>query len=259
MKRLFFRFGRAWIAATLLIVGIATAAAGSDEIDAGKIVRGNFDYMRGKASESVAVMTIFRPDWKRSRTIQAWTKGTGNSLFVIAAPPKDEGNGTLKKGNEMWMYNPKINRVVKVPPSMMAQPWMGSDFSNNDLAKSDTILEDYNHSVEKTETVDGMTVYHIKSMPKPGAPVVWGMQRLVIREDSIPLKQTFYDEDFEAVKTLSFTNLKMLGGKLFPARMKMEKTDAEEKYTLVEYQTLTFSDSLPNSRFTLSALRRKKR
>ena len=81
----------------------------------------------------LVLMTIHRPDWQRTMTIKAWTKGQKKSLFFIASPPKDEGNGTLKKGREMWMFNPKVNRVIKVPPSMMSKSWMGSDFSNNDL------------------------------------------------------------------------------------------------------------------------------
>jgi outer membrane lipoprotein-sorting protein len=131
-------------------------------------------------------MTIHRPDWERSLTIKAWTRGEKDSIFFILTPPKDVGNGTLKRGREMWIYNPKVNRVIKLPPSMMSQAWMGSDFSNNDLAKSDSILEDYTHLLEGVETHEGKKVYVVKSTPKPAAPVVWGMQRLKIREDSWP-------------------------------------------------------------------------
>ena len=156
----------------LLILLNIPAAHG---VDAGSIVEDSFKYIRGKASIATVVMTIHRPEWERKMTIKTWTRGQTDSLFYIDAPAKDHGNGTLKKGREMWMYNPKINRVIKVPPSMMSQSWMGSDFSNNDLAKSDSLLTDYSHSIIGTETHDGLTVYLIKSMPKPEAPVVWGM------------------------------------------------------------------------------------
>ena len=158
-------------------------------IDANKIVVDGFNYWRGAASIGTVVMKIQRPDWERQMTIKAWTRGQKDSLFYIVSPPKDHGNGTLKKGREMWIYNPKVNRVIKVPPSMMSQSWMGSDFSNNDLSKSDSLLTDYTHSIIGSETHEGKTAYVIKSMPKPEAPVIWGMQKLKIREDLIWLSQ----------------------------------------------------------------------
>ncbi|OEU53393.1 MAG: hypothetical protein BA872_04040 [Desulfobacterales bacterium C00003060] len=101
--------------------------------------------------------------WERVMTINAWTKGQKDSLFFIIAPPKDDGNGTLKKGREMWMYNPKVNRVIKLPPSMMSQAWMGSDFSNNDLSKSDSLINDYSHTIVGTETHERKKVVFVFS------------------------------------------------------------------------------------------------
>ncbi len=121
------------------IFGLQTPARAQD----GRVlVEAAFNYIRDKASVSLVDMTVHRPDWQRVVTIKAWTLGEKKSLFTIIAPPKDNGNGTLKKGREMWMYNPKVNRVIKLPPSMMSQSWMGSDFSNNDLAKSDNLIND---------------------------------------------------------------------------------------------------------------------
>jgi outer membrane lipoprotein-sorting protein len=200
-------------------------------------------------------MTIHRPDWERTMTIKAWTKGQKHSLFFIAAPPKDEGNGTLKRGREMWTYNPKVNRVIKLPPSMMSQAWMGSDFSNNDLAKSDSVIEDYVHTLESVEEQDGFKVFKIKSIPKPAAPVVWGMQMIYVREDKIMLKQEFYDEEMQLVKTMTGTDIQMLGGKLFPKIWRMQKSDVENEYTQLNYHELEFLDSLPDRLFSLSSLK----
>ena len=215
--------------------------------------------MRGKASVALVHMTIHRPDWERTVTIKAWTRGEKESLFTILAPAKDEGNGTLKKGREMWMFNPKVNRVIKLPPSMMSQSWMGSDFSNNDLAKSDSIIHDYTHTITGSEVLDGTTVYQITSMPNPDAPVVWGMQKLTIREDGIYLREEFYDEEQQLVKALSFSDLQQMGEKLYPRIMKMEKADKPDEYTLVTYEELAFKDHLPDSLFTLSSLKTSRR
>lgn len=246
---------------TILLVTLMLAPlpSGAEPIDAQEIVQRCFNYMRGKASIAMVHMTIHRPDWERTVTIKAWTRGEKESLFTILAPPKDEGNGTLKKGREMWMFNPKVNRVIKLPPSMMSQSWMGSDFSNNDLAKSDSIIHDYTHTITEREVIAGTTVYHITSIPKPDAPVVWGMQKLSIREDGIYLREEFYDEEQQLVKMLSFSDLQELGGKLYPRIMKMEKADKPEEYTTVTYEELSFIDQLPDNIFTLSSLKTPRR
>ncbi|UCD79760.1 MAG: outer membrane lipoprotein-sorting protein [Desulfobacterales bacterium] len=227
--------------------------------DAATIVEKSFNYMRGIASIATVIMTIHRPDWERKMTIKAWTRGQKDSLFYIDSPPKDHGNGTLKRGREMWIYNPKINRVIKVPPSMMSQSWMGSDFSNNDLAKSDSLLTDYTHLVSGSETHEGKRVYLIKSMPKPNAPVVWGMQKLKIREDLVWLSEEFYDEDLQPVKVMTTLEIQMLGGKLYPKVWRMRKVDEIDKYTELTYTSLEFKSSLPDSLFTQASLRKARR
>ena len=223
------------------------------------LVIAGFNYMRDKASVSLIDMTIHRPDWKRVFTIKVWTLGNKNSLFTILAPAKDNGNGTLKKGKEMWIYNPKVNRVIKLPPSMMSQAWMGSDFSNNDLSKSDSLINDFTHTIIGTEVHEKIKVYVIKSIPKPQAPVVWGMQIIKIREDNLFIEQGFYDEEMKLVKTLKFTGIQMLGGKLYPKKMIMQKANEKVKYTIVEYKMLSFEKNLPASMFTLSSLKNPRR
>lgn len=240
-----------WLALFLFVGGGTNAKAQNAQA----VVEDSFNYMRGKTSVCTLDMTIHRPDWERTITIKAWTKGQNDSIFRIIAPPKDHGNGTLKKKREMWMYNPKVNRVIKIPPSMMSQAWMGSDFSNDDLSKTESLIKDYSHTIIGTETHEGKKVYLIKSIPKPGAPVVWGMQRLKIREDHIFLAQEFYDEDLKLVKALTTLQIQMLGGKLFPRVWKMQKADVKDEYTMLEYKELTFDQNLPDSLFTLSSLK----
>jgi len=250
---------RALLVLGLLLFFFVGPGTSSKAQDAQAIVQASFDYWRGKASVATVEMVIHRPDWERPMTINAWTKGKSDSIFFITAPPKDKGNGTLKRGKEMWIYNPKVNRVIKIPPSMMSQAWMGSDFSNDDLAKSDSILDDYTHTLMATETHEGKTVYVIKLMPKPDAPVVWGMQRLKIREDHILLQEEFYDEDLTLVKAMTGSQIQMMGGRLFPKVWRMQKADVKDEYTELTYQELEFRDDLPDNLFTLSNLQNPRR
>lgn len=240
----------------ILIIGILFFAISSHaQISAETIVKKAFDYWRGEASVSTIIMTIHRPEWERVMTLKAWTRGESDSLFVITEPAKDKGNGTLKAGKGMWMYNPKVNRVIKLPPSMMSQSWQGSDFSNNDLAKSDSLIKDYVHTLENTKIDEGKKIYSIKSMPKPEAPVIWGMIKLTIREDNILLSETFFDEDLAPVKIMTAWDIQMAGDKLFPMRWKMQKSDATNEYTLFVYEKIKFEKSLNKSIFTQTNLK----
>lgn len=246
----------------LLLSAFQTLAAESRENsnikdDGAKIVKKAFDYYRGSASIAVVEMTVHRREWERKMKIKAWTRGEHDSLFKIIAPPKDRGNGTLKKGDAMWTYNPKINRTIKLPPSMMSQGWMGSDFSNNDLAKSDTIVSDYSHSITGISKNKGMKIYKIQSIPHPQAPVVWGMLTFTIRQDGIMLSQGFYDEDKLLVKELVTTGIKMMGSKLFPCVWKIYKTENSDEYTTLEYFELEFKEFLPSGIFTRTGLKKR--
>jgi len=245
--------------AVLAVLLMPLRALAAESLNAAVLVEDSFKYMRGKASIATVDMTIHRPDWERKMTIKAWTRGQKDSLFYIQSPPKDHGNGTLKMSREMWMYNPKINRVIKVPPSMMSQSWMGSDFSNNDLAKSDSIVNDYSHSLVDTEIHEGRRVYVIKSVPKPDAPVIWGLQILKIRQDLIWLSQEFFDEELVAVKVMNTLEIQSIGGKLYPRVWRMREVDTEDRYTELTYQSLEFKSDLPDSLFTLTSLRKARR
>jgi len=240
----------------ILIIGILFSAVSLQaRMTAETIVKNAFDYWRGKASVSTINMTIHRPDWDRTMTIKAWTRGESDSLFVITEPAKDRGNGTLKAGKGMWMFNPKINRIIKLPPSMMSQSWQGSDFSNNDLAKSDSLIKDYVHTLEDTKIEQGKNIYFIKSMPKPEAPVIWGMIKLAIREDNILLSETFFDEDLQSVKMMTAWDIQMAGDRLFPLKWKMQKSDTTNEYTLFVYEKIKFKKSLNKNIFSRTHLK----
>ncbi|HKJ89661.1 MAG TPA: outer membrane lipoprotein-sorting protein [Oceanipulchritudo sp.] len=231
------------------------AIQSGEQADADELVEKAFSYYRDDASVARVRMTIQRPDWKRVQIMHAWTLGENQSLFTTIEPSRDKGNGTLKKDGDMWTYNPKVNRIIKLPPSMMAQAWMGSDFSNNDLAKADSIIRNYTHTLLDTSTIDGQTVYTVESIPYSDAPVVWGKQILKIREDLVFLEERFHDEEGKLVKTLYFEDIEEISGKLYPRTMRMQPAVEPDQHTTVTYLDLTFPDSLPDWIFTRSSLR----
>jgi outer membrane lipoprotein-sorting protein len=145
--------------------------------------------------------------------------------------------------------------VVKIPFSMMASSWMGSDFSYNDLAKSDQLVVDFDNRVTSTETSDGHVVYVIEATPHRAAPVIWGKEVVKIRDDDLLLEQTFFDQDGKPVKRLSAQAIGMLGGRRYVTRLRMTKLEAADEWTELDYRDARFDLDLPDGLFTLSNLR----
>ena len=243
-----------FVRASALLMALAFTAPVRAQ-DAAAIVKAAIDYWRDTSSYSVTDMTIHRADWQRTMTIRVWTRGQKESLVRVAAPAKDAGNATLLLDNDMWSYNPKINRVVKIPSSMMNQSWMGSDFTNNDLAKADDLIEQYTHKLLRTDTHEGRKAYVIESTPKETAPVVWGREVVTVREDWVLLEHAFYDQSNALVKKLTTYEIKAVGGKLVVTRERMQKADKPEEWTEIVVKDAKFGLDLPASTFTLTNLR----
>ena len=240
----------------LLLFLLAIPALGNAEERDGKaIVRDAINHWRGLSSYTDMTMVIHRPDWERSMTMRAWTKGDKQTLVRVVEPKKDRGNGTLTDDKSMWSYSPKVNRVIKVPSSMMGQGWMGSDFSNKDIARADDIVDEYAHSIVKIEEIDGVTIYDIQSIPNEDAAVVWGSEMLRIREDHVVLQHAFYDQDGELVKILKTMEVVEMGGRVIAKRQRMNKADEPDEWTEIEVNDVEYELELKDSVFTLSNLR----
>lgn len=158
--------------------------------------------LRGDSSFGAYRMTITDPDWQRTVTLNAWENRVEDKTFIeILAPAKEAGIVTLNIDYEMWNYLPRVERVVKIPPSMMFQPWMGSDFTNDDLMKASSIVTDYAHGIVAEENLAGYPAYKVELVPRPDAPVVWGRILAWVRQaDSMPLRQEFFAEDGELTR-----------------------------------------------------------
>jgi len=219
------------------------------------IIRKAMDHYRGQTSYSEMTMVIHRPDWERSMTMQGWSEGEKKTLVRVTEPKKDAGNGTLSVDGNMWTYTPKINRVIKVPSSMMNQNWMGSDFSNKDISKDTAIIEQYDHTLLETSTEEGQTVWTIQSIPHEEAAVVWGREVLRVRDDWVLLEQQFWDQDDRLVKTLQAMEITEMGGRTVASRLRMSKVDTPEEWTEVRTHATEFDLALPGNLFTLSNLR----
>ena len=229
--------------------------AQSGELTPRDIIQGAMDNFRGSSSYTEMTMTIHREDWERSISMHAWTSGEKNSLVRVTKPKKDLGNATLIKDKEMWSFAPKINRVIKVPSSMMNQSWMGSDFSNKDVSRADDIIDQYTHRLVEIRGEPPERVYVIEAIPREDAAVVWGRELLDIREDYVVLAHRFFDQDDELVKELESLQVGEMGGRNVAIVQRMQKVDSEEEWTEIRLDDVSYDVELSESLFTLSNLR----
>jgi len=245
------------LAATVLlaVLGALSSAGAADTPDPRDLIRAAMEHWRGVTSYSEMTMTVHRPDWERSFSMQAWTEGDKLSLVRVTAPPRDAGNGTLVKDREMWTFSPKINRILKLPSSMMSQGWMGSDFSNKDISKSTDIIDQYDHRLLSAERHGDHLQYSIESIPHEEAAVVWGREIAVIRDDFVLLRQEFWDQDGVLVKAMTATEIRTMDGRPVASRMRMEKIEEAGEWTEIAVDAIDFDVELAPGLFTLSNLR----
>ncbi|NOY86121.1 MAG: outer membrane lipoprotein-sorting protein [Deltaproteobacteria bacterium] len=216
------------------------------------------DLWRGKSSYAEMSMNVVTVHWKRSLKIKAWSLGKDYSLLTITYPPKEKGIATLRAGKEIWNYLPRVNRVIKVPTSMMMAGWMGSHFTNDDLVKESRMSDDYDSRITFKGEREEVPVYEITLIPKPDAPVVWGKILVTVRQDElIPVTSLYYDEDGNLARTMTFSDVMRLGGRNLPATMALTPADKPGERTVIHYSVLKFGLGLKKNFFSIRNLSRR--
>lgn len=225
--------------------------------DASEIIKKVDQKMRGNSSSTNMTMKIVRPDWSREISMKGWSLGTDFSLILITAPARDQGTGFLKRDRELWNWQPTIDRVIKLPPSMMTQSWMGSDFTNDDLVKESSIVNDYDHFIRGDTTITARDAWKIELIPKEGAPVVWGRILIYVsKADYIELLIKYYDEDDFLINTMILSDIREMGGRVIPARMDMIPAENPEHRTVIHYNDIQFDIGISEDFFSIQKMKR---
>src|SRR5512133_512528 len=216
------------------------------------IIRKADDKFNGeKSSIMVMSMTIIRPSWQRTVDFKNWTQGRDNSLTLITAPARDAGQTFLKRGTEMWNWNPSINRLIKLPPSMMSQGWMGSDYTNDDILKESSVVKDYTHEIVGEEIIDGRACYKIRMVAKADAAVVWGHQiRWIDKKDLLFLKSELYDEDGSMVRNETGAEIRTIDGSITPTRIELQPAEDKGNKTIIEIKEMKFNIAIEEKFFS---------
>jgi outer membrane lipoprotein-sorting protein len=234
--------------ATLFVPALQIQA---QPLTAKDIVRKANDKVNGESSQGTMKMTILRPDWSREVSMKSWSKGTEYYMIYITSPARDLGQVFMKRQSDMWNWMPSINRMIKLPPSMMSQSWMGSDFTNDDLVRMNSIVEDYDHSILGSETIAGFECYKIQLIPHEDAAVVWGKILLwVSKTDFYELKAEYYDEESTLISTMTSTEIRQMGDRKLPAVMTMVPADKPGNKTIMEMVDVKFNVPIDDEFFS---------
>lgn len=242
----------------LLISGLGSNTISGQAISATEIVRKADEKFNGeKSNYSVMSMKIIRPAWQRTIEFKSWARGRNYTLALITSPPKEAGQSFLKRGSEMWSWNPTINRLIKLPPSMMSQGWMGSDYTNDDILKESSVVDDYIHEIIGEENMGGRVCYKIKLTARENASIIWGKQiRWIDKKDFLVLKAELYDEDGTLVRTETGSGIKIMDGRMITSKIELVSEDEPENKTLLEIREIKFNIPVEDSYFSQQNMKR---
>lgn len=224
--------------------------------DAREIVKRMDEKMRGKTSQAEMALTTTRPSWSREMVVKTWSKGTEYAMILILAPARDKGTSFLKRKKEVWNWVPTLERSIKMPPSMMSQSWMGTDFTNDDLVKESSLVEDYDHTLVGDTLIGGRDCHLIKMIPKPEAAVVWGKIVVCIdKKDYMELHTRMYDEDGSLINVMNGYDIKEMDGRLIPTRIEMIPMEKKNQKTEIIYRKILFNRPLEDNFFIMDKMK----
>ena len=242
---------------TFLLISLLISALSIQAQNAKEIIQKTDEKRRGESATSNLTIQIVRPTWTREMNLKTWSRGTDYSLILVTSPARDKGTVFLKRDKEIWNWIPSIERSVKLPPSMMMQSWMGSDFTNDDLIKESSIVEDYTHTIEGDSTIEGRRCWKILLIPKPDAPVVWGkIHTWVDQSEFFELRTEMYDEDGYLVNEVKFKDIKLLDDRLLPSIMEYIPAEKEGHKTVIQYHEVNYGAAVTENFFSIQNMKR---
>ncbi len=231
--------------------------AGAQTLTAKEIIKNADNKSRGLTNQGEMVMTIVRPTWTRSVTLKSWQKGTKYSLILITAPAKDKGQVFLKIGSDMWNWVPSIDKMIKIPPSMMMQSWMGSDFTNDDLVKESSAVNDYTHKLLGQENVREQNCYKIEMLPLPDAAVTWGKVIVWITVNGFnQWKVENYNEDMNLINVMNASDIRKMGDREIPAKLEIIPVENSSNKTILETKSVLFNKPIADEFFSQQNMKR---
>lgn len=241
----------------IFLGGLSALSFADPNLDAAEIVKRSDDLMRGDSNQGIYTMTVETPNWKRELKLYVYSLGRDKMFIRILSPDKEKGVGTLRIKNEMWNYLPRVEKTIKIPPSLMLQPWMGSDFANDDLVKESSLVHDYTHQLIDQEERNEEIYYVIELTPKAGAAVIWGkIRRWVNADNFIPLREEYYSDKGDLIKVLEFSDVAQVSDRMIPRTWTMTPFNKSGYSTTIRLVDVQYNQPIDDAIFTLTNLKK---
>ena len=229
--------------------------ADASNLNPRKILDSVDDIYRSNTSHGILTLAVTTTNWQRTLTLEQWSKDKNKHLIKVLKPKKEKDLATLRVDTNVWNYMPKVKKVVKIPSSMMSSSWMGSHFSNDDLVKQSRMVKDYDYSTSFEGIRDGIDIVEITCFPKMNAAVVWGkVEVIVYKEDFIPLRLIYYDEDLNLSRKLEFSNIQIIDNKKIQIKMQMVPENEPGESTTIQWKEIKFDLTISDDFFSLRKL-----
>ena len=236
-----------------LLLSLSRAAFA--DVDVEKVLTDVDRVLRGNSHDMTVMMDVKTKSWQRHYKIRVMMKGVDYTFARVLSPPKVEGQGFLRIKTKLWNYLPSAERTILIPPSMMLDRFMGSDFSNDDFVRLSYLPRDYDCVLVGEEELNGFPVYHLDLTPKPDAPVTYGRLELWVRkEDSAPVRWFFYNVKKEHIRTITYSEFKDFNGHSAPSVWTMTNENDKDREAVVTIQEAVYDIPLADDVFTKEKL-----
>ena len=237
-----------------LLLLSALPASGQEIPDVDAVLDHLDDLYRSSSSHAVMTMRVDRPRGTRELTLESWSRGMDDALIVIRDPAREAGTATLMTDDGLWNYAPRADRLIRIPSGLLSESWMGSHFTNDDLLRETSYREDYTAAADWVDD-EGDRALRITLTPRPEAPVVYTRVEFWLDERWVPSRTDYFDGD-DLVRTMRYTDVEEVAGRLLPMTLTIVPTDAPEERTVVIYHSLELDLPVDGDLFTRRGLRR---
>lgn len=216
------------------------------------------DNLTFESRTTTITMTVVNSRRTREFTMRTFARGEDEASIEYLSPTRDAGTKMLRRGEELWMYIPNIERTQKISGHMLRQGMMGSDMSYEDMMASTSWQDQYTASVTGADEVGGRKCWKVELLAKDDAVTYPKRVTCVDAETGIPTRQDLYALSGMLLKTWTMEEIKTFeGGRRFPTKMTVSYKLKEGTYTTIEMTDIVFGVELEDEIFSQRWLERR--
>lgn len=194
------------------------------------------------------------------RALETNDAGLGDKSLIVFSSPRDvDGTAFLSHTkildpDDQWLYLPALKRVKRISSSNKSGPFVGSEFSFEDLTSSE--VDKYKYKWLRDEPLGDIPCFVVERYPLYDNS---GYTRQIVWTDQAeyrPMKIEFYDRKNTLLKTLVLQNYRQYQQKYWRALTMTMKNHHTGKSTVLNFEEFRFGLNIDENTFTASRLKR---